>query len=90
MKLLTIYRFTKLEEKRVIKVSLKASLVNPAEEASDIEFVPMKEHTKRLRSYSDADFGSGEVVYLCVSVSDSGQGLSSNEKALLFQRFNQG
>lgn len=82
-------KFTKTQEVRQITVSMSASLERPTDVPSDIDFVPLQSGSDYMgKGYSEN--GDGEVVYLSLGVSDTGQGLSGSEKKVLFQRFSQG
>ncbi|CAE6344989.1 unnamed protein product [Rhizoctonia solani] len=81
-------RFTDMSTSlREIKVSLELSPDPPSDESCAVPpFVPG--HALRSRS---PDTGTGDpVVYIYVSVQDSGPGLQKEDLALLFQRFQQG
>jgi len=77
-------KFTKLEETRKIKVIMAAALTRPSEKTADIEYIPISE-IPQVQAFDE----DGEVVWLSLSVIDSGRGLSSSEKQRLFKRFSQ-
>ncbi|CCO32341.1 hypothetical protein BN14_06400 [Rhizoctonia solani AG-1 IB] len=81
-------RFTDMSSGlREIKVSLELSPDPPSDESCAVPPLPLG-HALRSRS---PDSGVGEpVVYIYVSVQDSGPGLQKEDLALLFQRFQQG
>lgn len=83
-------KFTKTQDVRDIVVTMSASRSRPPSGTDHIDFVPVKNSsTERLGAdYNDAS--RGETIYLSMGVSDTGQGLSPDEKKMLFQRFSQG
>jgi len=79
-------KFTKLEEKRVITVRTSASVTKPPSVASVTWFPTNK--MKRDVTHQP-EWGTGEHVYLCFEVSDTGRGLEQEEMMRLFNRFQQ-
>ncbi len=80
-------KFTTNQEKRIINVTMGASLERPAKEGNLVSYFPPRSKRKDLTTSSD--WGSGETVYLHFAVQDTGRGLSNDEKKLLFIRFSQ-
>jgi PAS domain S-box-containing protein len=80
-------KFTTTESKRTITVTLGGSKQRP----SDMPDAPVKYFPTRSNKHSmkDKDWGDGEPVYVMFSVSDTGRGLSPEEKKMLFMRFSQ-
>ncbi|RKU44637.1 hypothetical protein DL546_007499 [Coniochaeta pulveracea] len=80
-------KFTQGRERRVITIRLGA--VKAAElEDSSASYFPRR-RSEMVDLTDDADWGTGEKVSLTLSVSDTGPGLTAEEKQLLFQRFQQ-
>ena len=80
-------KFTTTQEKRVINVTLAASLERPSKEDSIVSYFPTRSKRKDLTKA--AEWGTGEKVYLHFAVQDTGRGLNEDEKKLLFLRFSQ-
>ena len=80
-------KFTTTQEKRVINVTLAASLERPSKEDSIVSYFPTRSKRKDLTKA--AEWGTGEKVYLHFAVQDTGRGLNDDEKKLLFLRFSQ-
>ena len=80
-------KFTTTQEKRIINVTMGASLERPAKEGSIVSYFPPRSKRKDLTKSSD--WGTGEKVYLHFAVQDTGRGLTEDEKKLLFIRFSQ-
>lgn len=83
-------KFTRACDTRRITVSTSVHIERPCK-AEDIDFVPRQYspvETKGTLVQSNND-DSASQVYLRVSVSDTGKGLSVQEKKLLFNRFAQ-
>ncbi|RDW80862.1 hypothetical protein BP5796_05560 [Coleophoma crateriformis] len=82
-------KFTRTEPYRRITVSMAASLIPlfQNDDVAKVEYVPKsktcKDHT------TGADWGDGEVVYLSITVEDTGRGLSPKEREHLFNLFQQ-
>lgn len=62
---------------------------NPSEseQTQGMDYIPARTLREDLTRRSD--WGDGDVVYMCFSVEDTGCGINSAEKALLFNRFSQ-
>ena len=80
-------KFTTTEEKRIINVTLAASLDRPSKDGSIVSYFPPRSKKKDLTT--SPDWGTGERVYLHFAVQDTGRGLTDDEKKLLFIRFSQ-
>ncbi|KAJ5041797.1 uncharacterized protein L3040_005364 [Drepanopeziza brunnea f. sp. 'multigermtubi'] len=78
-------KFTVNEAKRQIVISLGASLTLP--DCNQIEYLPRTINRRDMTGGSA--WGDGEPVYLYIEVQDSGRGLDSTERNLLFKRFSQ-
>jgi len=80
-------KFTTTESKRTITVTLGGSMQRP----SEMPNAPVKYFPTRSKKHSmaDKDWGDGEPVFVVFSVSDTGRGLSPEEKKMLFLRFSQ-
>lgn len=78
-------KFTRNEPKRHITVHVGASSVKPLDR--DIMYIPKKVN---LRDQTTGpEWGTGEVVFLSISVTDTGKGLTKEEKNRLFSVFSQ-
>ncbi|KAL6706669.1 hypothetical protein ACN47E_005211 [Coniothyrium glycines] len=81
-------KFTRLEDRRAISVSLGVSFEVPARNADGrVSFLRQSEATEA--DTLQADWKKGQVVYVIFSVEDTGRGLSDAEHQLLFARFSQ-
>ncbi|KAK4690403.1 hypothetical protein P7C71_g6377, partial [Lecanoromycetidae sp. Uapishka_2] len=80
-------KFTTTQEKRIINVTLAASLDRPNKDGSIVSYFPTRAKQKDLTK--SVDWGTGDIVYLHFAVQDTGRGLSDDEKKLLFIRFSQ-
>ena len=80
-------KFTTTQEKRIINVTLAASLKRPAKDGSIVSYFPPRSKKKDLTKSSE--WGTGEKVFLHFAVQDTGRGLTEDEKKLLFLRFSQ-
>jgi len=81
-------KFTHTQEKRTIIVSVGASTERPDGSESGVTYFPSRSNRKHLLA-EDAEWGTGEAIYLQFAVKDTGRGLDEKEKTLLFQRFRQ-
>ncbi|KAL8972041.1 MAG: hypothetical protein Q9183_000758 [Haloplaca sp. 2 TL-2023] len=82
-------KFTTTQAKRIITVTLGASLQRPSQQSdfAQVSYIPSRAKRKDLTE--SADWGDGEKVYLYFAVRDTGRGLSEDETKLLFHRFSQ-
>ena len=80
-------KFTTTQEKRIINVTLAASLERPSKNGSVVSYFPAR--SKKQDLTKSPDWGTGEKVYLHFAVQDTGRGLNDDEKKLLFHRFSQ-
>lgn len=81
-------KFTRLEERRHIKVSLGVSHSQPTHNHDGtVQFLPSSEscESQALK----ADWEKGVVLFVTFSVTDTGRGMSDSEHKLLFARFSQ-
>ncbi|KAF2664426.1 aerobic respiration control sensor protein arcB [Microthyrium microscopicum] len=81
-------KFTAGSKKKVITVFVAASSESPATISKPkLQYIPVRA-TKADTPIGD-DWGSGDIVFLRFKVKDTGVGLTSDEKQVLFERFKQ-
>ena len=81
-------KFTTSQEKRIITVTLGASLARPLKESfHGVSYFPSR--IKREDLTQNSDWGDGEQVFIHFAVQDTGRGLTEDETKLLFHRFSQ-
>ena len=81
-------KFTSTQHKRNILVTLAASTKRLTQGSSNkVSYFPTRSLKKDLTD--NAEWGTGEEVYLHFSVQDTGRGLTEAESKLLFMRFSQ-
>lgn len=80
-------KFTRTEKFRHINVRISTSTVNPTEVDQKTKFVPKRETLRDQTTGSE--WGTGELIFLSISVADTGRGLTQEEKDLLFNVFQQ-
>jgi signal transduction histidine kinase/CheY-like chemotaxis protein len=81
-------KFTRLEKTKSIRMTLAASATEPASSPGGIQFNEERlvEHDQHL----EEDWKQAQdLIYLQFSVTDTGRGLSEEEKGTLFTRFSQ-
>ncbi|KAH6697049.1 virulence sensor protein bvgS [Plectosphaerella plurivora] len=79
-------KFTKSGSTRTVAVSMKASIERPTDQTSAVTFIP-RSCTVESEYDQPALEGRRNPVYLLFEVKDTGQGLTEEEKASLFNRF---
>lgn len=81
-------KFTRLREKREIKVSIGGSVEKPPiMEQVNFEWFPSRGIGSKKDLTLDREWGENKPVFVYFAVEDTGQGLSSEEKTRLFHRF---
>jgi signal transduction histidine kinase len=71
-------KFTRTESNRHIKITMGASLDKPSlRNPSGIQYV--RKNSTSPDQTTKAEWGSGEVIYFCITVQDTGRGLDENE-----------
>ncbi|KAF1917679.1 putative histidine kinase HHK11p [Ampelomyces quisqualis] len=81
-------KFTRLEKTRRVSIVLSASMMMPKSSAEGIQFIEEKlvEEDRHLKD----DWKQAEdIVFLQFNITDTGRGLSEDERASLFTRFSQ-
>ena len=79
-------KFTTTQNRRVISVTLSASVTAPTKDRV-VSYVPARSKRKDLTR--SPEWGTGEDIFLHFAVKDTGRGLTEDEKKLLFLRFSQ-
>lgn len=82
-------KFTKSQPTRTVTICIKGSRTRPDEEPSNTDFIPrlMEEVGEYPQTGLGALEGHAEKVYLAFDVQDTGQGLSPETRASVFNRF---
>lgn len=81
-------KFTAPASKRAITVAVGASLEPPDDsQLPGFDYAPTRADATQVTA--TGEWGSGELLYIHYKVHDTGCGLSSAEKQMLFQRFKQ-
>lgn len=81
-------KFTRTEERRWIRITMGAALTRPSEDNPyGVKFVN-KSSTSPDQT-TKAEWGTGEVLYISITVEDTGRGLSESEMSNLFHLFAQ-
>jgi PAS domain S-box-containing protein len=80
-------KFTQFASHREITVHLDASSTRPKEGMFNAPFVPFRPN--RPEHHFTAEWGTGDEIFLLLSVQDSGKGMDEEELKLLFNRFSQ-
>lgn len=81
-------KFTQQEDRpKKVTVSMTMSRTRPSEDSCHVDFAP----TSVIRDsvHDDVEWGTGDVVYLTITVKDTGCGLTPDQKAKIFNRFSQ-
>lgn len=83
-------KFTaKSKNKRMINVSIGASMTRPSSYPTDVVFFGSDETALRLDATGSPQWGDDQVVYIMVAIKDTGIGISEQGQKRLFERFNQ-
>ncbi|KAK4124812.1 putative histidine kinase group protein [Parathielavia appendiculata] len=80
-------KFTKAGPTRNVTVTLRASLTQPTEATSKVQFIPRSQESLEEIYDQPAPLNRYNPVYLMFEVEDTGEGLTEDEKNSLFQRF---
>lgn len=80
-------KFTRFEENRHIRVEISASSSKPTALDQDTKYIPKRKGFQDQTTGLDCK--DGNLVFLSISVADTGRGLTEEEKALLFNVFQQ-
>lgn len=80
-------KFTKNREVRQVTIKMGASKDRPSEEELKVDFA--LSHSMRDSIY-DTDEFAGQAFYIWFTVTDTGRGMTVEEKARIFARFTQG
>jgi signal transduction histidine kinase len=79
---------TQFQPTRRVTLHLGASVESPSEGDDDAQYFPPRTHSKKS-SRRNANWGTGEELYLRFAVEDTGCGLNKEEMHRLFTRFTQ-
>lgn len=83
-------KFTRTESTREIKVKMAASLRPPSETEPTIEWVKRGRIGIPCADQTDKpEWGDGEIIYISITVTDTGRGLTEEELKNLFHLFAQ-
>lgn len=81
-------KFTTGQPQRSILVSIGAAKERPAGDDTTVQYFPSRSGIADLTT-DEAEWGTGENLYLQFAVQDTGRGLDEKEVSILFQRFSQ-
>lgn len=81
-------KFTRTEPTRHIKITMGASYTRPSE-PNDLGVEYVGKSSNSQDQTGKPEWGDGEVIYLIITVKDTGRGLSATEKKNLFNLFQQ-
>ncbi|KAK9419685.1 hypothetical protein SUNI508_07171 [Seiridium unicorne] len=85
-------KFTRTAPTRNIDITVSAFLEPPSDTTIGVQYVPRRYEPAKPNSPAGdllREFHVSGEVYLCFSVRDTGKGLTADERALLFNRFEQ-
>jgi signal transduction histidine kinase len=80
-------KFTKTGPTRNVTVAVSASLTQPTEATSKVQFIPRSQESLDEVYDQPVPLNRANPVYLMFEVEDTGEGLTEDEKKSLFQRF---
>ncbi|CAG8952891.1 hypothetical protein HYFRA_00007605, partial [Hymenoscyphus fraxineus] len=84
-------KFTRSLPNARIQINVGASLQLPSEtNEHGVEYVAKSKNSSNQDQTGKAEWGDGEIIYLSVTVKDTGCGLSREQKTKLFRLFQQG
>jgi len=81
-------KFTRTEPNRHIKITMGASYTRPSE-PNDLGVEYVGKGSNSQDQTGKHEWGNGEIIYLIITVKDTGRGLSAKEKKNLFNLFQQ-
>lgn len=81
-------KFTTGQPQRSIVVSIGATKEHPAGNDTTVQYFPSRSGVADLAT-DEAEWGTGENLFLTFAVQDTGRGLDEKEVSILFQRFSQ-
>lgn len=80
-------KFTRFEQERRIKISIDASTTEPTPNSHGVTY--FQSILKQCDPTSGQSWGDGDIVWIVITVEDTGRGLNLHERNLLFKRFSQ-
>jgi signal transduction histidine kinase len=81
-------KFTRTEAQRHITITMGASLNKPSE-SNSIGVRYVRKNSTSVDQTVKSEWGDGELIYLCITVRDTGRGLTADEMKNLFHLFAQ-